>query len=197
MEYAYSMQPILDSIITQAKESERSDILKLLSEYKSFNLNLEDNDVDMEEDPQKQEYFIWAMGQYSLESWLMQHPFVFMKYKKFHLSWGMFNIQFHSVMYKFCMIIGCLYAYHWLWVLFSLLICSWCNMHSVSLCSYQKTDSIIVFSNSKGLIIFYLNSIYFINSIHLLSFYTCITDFRLGNTKYIKRKIVWKNTSKS
>uniref|UniRef100_A0A8C2JEC7 Protein FAM111A-like n=1 Tax=Cyprinus carpio TaxID=7962 RepID=A0A8C2JEC7_CYPCA len=44
MEYAYSMQPILDSIITQAKKSERSDILKLISEYKSFNLNLEDND---------------------------------------------------------------------------------------------------------------------------------------------------------
>uniref|UniRef100_A0A9J7WWJ4 Si:ch1073-475a24.1 n=1 Tax=Cyprinus carpio carpio TaxID=630221 RepID=A0A9J7WWJ4_CYPCA len=58
MEYAYSMQPILDSIITQAKESERSDILKLLSEYKSLNLNLEDNDVDMEEDPQNQEDFI-------------------------------------------------------------------------------------------------------------------------------------------
>uniref|UniRef100_A0A672LWH8 Uncharacterized protein n=1 Tax=Sinocyclocheilus grahami TaxID=75366 RepID=A0A672LWH8_SINGR len=30
MEYAYSMQPILESIITQAKKSERSDILKLL-----------------------------------------------------------------------------------------------------------------------------------------------------------------------
>ncbi|KAL0194100.1 hypothetical protein M9458_012396 [Cirrhinus mrigala] len=58
MEYAYSMQPILESIITQAKESERSDILKLLSEYKSLNINLEDNDVDMEEDPQNQEDFI-------------------------------------------------------------------------------------------------------------------------------------------
>ncbi|KAL1273699.1 hypothetical protein QQF64_026513 [Cirrhinus molitorella] len=57
MEYAYSMQPILESIITQAKESERSDILNLLSEYKSLNLNLED-DVDMEEDPQIQEDFI-------------------------------------------------------------------------------------------------------------------------------------------
>ncbi|XDV21459.1 hypothetical protein PO909_026553 [Leuciscus waleckii] len=31
VEYAYSMQPILESIITQAKKSERSDILKLLS----------------------------------------------------------------------------------------------------------------------------------------------------------------------
>ncbi|XP_073697167.1 LOW QUALITY PROTEIN: serine protease FAM111A-like [Garra rufa] len=49
MEYAYSMQPILESIISQAKESERSDILKLLSEYKYLNLNLKDNDVDMEE----------------------------------------------------------------------------------------------------------------------------------------------------
>uniref|UniRef100_A0A671Q5A6 Serine protease n=1 Tax=Sinocyclocheilus anshuiensis TaxID=1608454 RepID=A0A671Q5A6_9TELE len=58
MEYAYSMQPILESIITQAKERERSDILKLLSEYKSFNLNLEDTDVDMEEEPQNQEDFI-------------------------------------------------------------------------------------------------------------------------------------------
>ncbi|XP_016315087.1 protein FAM111A isoform X2 [Sinocyclocheilus anshuiensis] len=58
MEYAYSMQPILESIITQAKKSERSDILKLLSEYKSSNLNLEDNDVDMEKDPQNQEDFI-------------------------------------------------------------------------------------------------------------------------------------------
>ncbi len=65
MEYAYSMQPILESIITQAKKSERSDILKLLSEYKSLNLNWEDNDVDMEEDPQNQEDFIWIMGEYS------------------------------------------------------------------------------------------------------------------------------------
>ncbi|XP_073696785.1 serine protease FAM111A-like [Garra rufa] len=47
MEYAFSMQPILESIITQAKKMERSDILNLLSEYKS--LNLGDNDVDMEE----------------------------------------------------------------------------------------------------------------------------------------------------
>ncbi|KAL1273700.1 hypothetical protein QQF64_026514 [Cirrhinus molitorella] len=54
MEYAYSMQPILESIITQAKKSERADILKLLSEYKSLNLNFEDNDVNMEEDPQNQ-----------------------------------------------------------------------------------------------------------------------------------------------
>ncbi|ROL53754.1 Protein FAM111A [Anabarilius grahami] len=51
VEYAYSMQPILESIITQAKESGRSDILKLLSEYKSLNLNLEDNDANMEMDP--------------------------------------------------------------------------------------------------------------------------------------------------
>lgn len=51
VEYAYSMQPILESIITQAKKSERSDILKLLAEYKSLNLNLEDNDVNMEIDP--------------------------------------------------------------------------------------------------------------------------------------------------
>ncbi|XP_052454457.1 serine protease FAM111A isoform X1 [Carassius gibelio] len=58
MEYAYSMQPILECIITQAKERKRSDILKLLSEHKSFNPNLEDNDVDMEEDPQNQEDFI-------------------------------------------------------------------------------------------------------------------------------------------
>lgn len=57
MEYAYSLQPMLESIITQAKESERSDILKLLSEYRSLNLNLEDTDVDME-DPQNQEDFI-------------------------------------------------------------------------------------------------------------------------------------------
>ncbi|RXN37636.1 protein FAM111A-like [Labeo rohita] len=48
MEYAYSMQPILESIITQAKKSKRSDILKLLSNYKSLNLNFGDNDVDME-----------------------------------------------------------------------------------------------------------------------------------------------------
>ncbi|XDV21462.1 hypothetical protein PO909_026556 [Leuciscus waleckii] len=51
IEFAYSMQPILDMIITHAKKSERSDILKLLSEYKSLNLNLEDNDVNMEIDP--------------------------------------------------------------------------------------------------------------------------------------------------
>ncbi len=58
MEYAYSMQPILESIITQAKKSERTDILKLLSEFKSLNLNWEDNDVDMEEDPQNFAYKI-------------------------------------------------------------------------------------------------------------------------------------------
>ncbi|RXN28756.1 protein FAM111A-like [Labeo rohita] len=58
MEYAYSMQPILESIITQAKKSERADILKLLSEYKSLNINLEESDVDMEEDPQNLEDFI-------------------------------------------------------------------------------------------------------------------------------------------
>ncbi len=56
MEYAYSMQPILESIITQAKKSERSDILKLLSESTFLNINWEDNDVDMEEDPQNFAY---------------------------------------------------------------------------------------------------------------------------------------------
>ncbi|XP_043095080.1 serine protease FAM111A-like [Puntigrus tetrazona] len=55
MEYSYSMQPVLESIIAQAKKSGRADILKLLSEYKTLNPSLKDDDVDMEEAPQNQE----------------------------------------------------------------------------------------------------------------------------------------------
>ncbi|XP_005165736.1 serine protease FAM111A isoform X2 [Danio rerio] len=49
LEYCYSMQPILESIGTQAKKNGRSDILKLLSENGCLNLNMDDNDVEMED----------------------------------------------------------------------------------------------------------------------------------------------------
>ncbi|XP_051552339.1 serine protease FAM111A-like isoform X2 [Myxocyprinus asiaticus] len=59
MEYAYSMQPILENIIKQAKMSGRLDILNLLSEFKSLRLNFDfGNDVEMTEEPQNQEDWI-------------------------------------------------------------------------------------------------------------------------------------------
>lgn len=59
MEYGFSIQPILESIIKQAKSNKRFDILELLSEFKSlhFNMNMEDNDVEMTEEPKNQEEY--------------------------------------------------------------------------------------------------------------------------------------------
>ncbi|KAA0717471.1 Protein FAM111A [Triplophysa tibetana] len=54
MEYGFSIQPILESINNQAKDCGRVDILKLLFKFK-FNVNMEDNDVEMTEEPQHQE----------------------------------------------------------------------------------------------------------------------------------------------
>ncbi|XP_051949829.1 serine protease FAM111A-like [Xyrauchen texanus] len=49
IEYAYSMEPILESIVKEVEKSGRFDILNLLSEFKSG------NDVEMTEEPQNQE----------------------------------------------------------------------------------------------------------------------------------------------
>lgn len=57
MEYGFSIQPILENILKQAKSNGRFDILKLLSEFKSFNLNMEDDDVEMTEEPRNQEEY--------------------------------------------------------------------------------------------------------------------------------------------
>lgn len=59
MEYAFSIQPILENIIKQLENNRRFDILKLLSEFQSsnFNLNVENNDVEMTEEPQHQEEY--------------------------------------------------------------------------------------------------------------------------------------------
>ncbi|XP_065106129.1 serine protease FAM111A-like [Paramisgurnus dabryanus] len=53
MEYGYSMQPILECIIKQVRRNGRSDVLKLMSEFKSY--LMEDNDVEMTEEPQNQD----------------------------------------------------------------------------------------------------------------------------------------------